>query len=56
MRPLFDALWHGILDGASTRTRSAGTVPAGMAASGTLRQGLYRLGYEVANIVVFGRG
>ena len=54
MPSFIEALRTGILSGAQTRTRDAALLPQRYGLSDSISQGLYWLGFEVANIVVYG--
>jgi hypothetical protein len=54
MDTLRRALWQGIVNGSSYRDRTAAPRPENIGFTGALAQGLYYLGFEVANVVVHG--
>jgi hypothetical protein len=54
MEPLRKALWQGIVNGSSYRDRAAAPRPETIGFPGAIAQGLYYLGFEVANVVVHG--
>jgi hypothetical protein len=54
MDSLRKALWQGVLNGSSYRDRTTAPRPEMLGFSGAIAQGLYYLGFEVANVVVHG--
>jgi hypothetical protein len=54
MDTLRKALWQGLLNGSSMRDRSSAPRPESLGFQGSVSQGLYFLGFEVANAVVYG--
>jgi hypothetical protein len=54
MDTLRRALWQGIVNGSSYRDRTAAPRPENVGFTGAIAQGLYNLGFEVANVVVHG--
>lgn len=54
MQHFVNALWQGILSGAAVRDRASAPKPESKGYSSGLAQGLYWLGFEVANVVVHG--
>jgi hypothetical protein len=54
MDTLRKALWQGLLNGSSSRDRTTAPRPETIGFTGSISQGLYYLGFEVANAVVYG--
>jgi len=54
METLRKALWQGLINGAASRDRAAVPSAVGLGFSGELAQGLYNLGVQLANAVVYG--
>jgi hypothetical protein len=54
MQTLGKSLWHGLVNGASTRQRSSAPQPQALGYTGSISQALYWFGFEVTNAVVYG--
>jgi hypothetical protein len=54
MDTLRKALWQGVMNGAATRDHTAAPKPESLGFTGAISQGLYNLGLEFANAVVYG--
>jgi hypothetical protein len=54
MNSLKTSLWHGLINGAATRDRSSATQPQAMGYTSALTQGLYWLGFQLTNAIVYG--
>jgi len=54
MATLVAAFWQGLLNGSNTRDRATARQPQELGYSGSLGQGLYWLGFQVSNVVVYG--
>jgi hypothetical protein len=48
------ALWQGLMNGSASRDRSGAPRPETIGFTGSIAQGLYYLGFEVANAIVYG--
>jgi hypothetical protein len=54
MDTLRKALWLGLVNGASARDRTTAPRPESIGFSGAVSQGLYNLGLELSNAIVYG--
>jgi hypothetical protein len=49
------ALWRGLISGTQARERSGAPPPQHYGFDGSIAQALYWLGFEIGNVVVFGK-
>ncbi len=54
MNTLGNALWHGLINGAATQHRSSAPQPEQIGYASAMAQGLYWLGFEITNAIVYG--
>jgi len=55
MRNIFSALWHGVISGTQARERSVATPPEQYGFDASVTQALYWFGFEIGNVIVFGK-
>jgi hypothetical protein len=54
METLIQAVWQGLVDGASIRDRAAVPPPQTRGFPGSISQALYWAGYQFTNVLVYG--
>jgi hypothetical protein len=55
MRDIFGALWRGVISGTQSRERSGAVPPQQYGFDASVTQALYWFGFEIGNVVVFGK-
>jgi hypothetical protein len=55
MGTYLSALWHGVMSGTQARERSGAVPPQHYGYDASATQALYWFGFEIGNVVVFGK-